>query len=98
MTVLEKVKLLLGKTGSSEDTLLNLLIDNATTEIETYVHTTYSDIYEEVLIELVVARYNRISSEGVQSESYTGATFTYDTAYEASILNQLKPLRKIRTV
>lgn len=96
MTTLDKVKVLLGIADTSKDALLTLLVSDATTQIENYVHTDYDDIMEQVLIELVIVRYNRLKSEGLSSESYSGVSFSYDTVSEANILVQLKPLRRVQ--
>ena len=47
---------------------------------------------------MVVYNYNRIGTEGLNSESYSGTSYNYTTDYPEQILKMLKRYRKIVTL
>lgn len=94
--MLNKVKLLLGISDSSKDTLLDQLIDNASEFVRNYTHDDLSESVENVIVQMVIFNYNRLGTEGLQSESYSGVSFNYLTDYPDFIMSELKPLRKVR--
>ena len=81
---LTEVRLLLGIEDSSRDDLLELLIRNAQTQVLGQLHemeeppVVVPPSLGHIVTELVVARYNRIGSEGMSSESVEGHSVTYD--------------------
>lgn len=102
MTTLEEVKLLLGITDNIKDDLLNLLIDNATTQVLGYLTPieVVPDELSYIVSELVVIRYNRIGSEGLTNESVEGYSATYSddmTNYILAINAYLNTVRLPKT-
>ena len=96
---LEKVKLLLGLAAdNSKDALLTILIEQAIDEALTYTHQDCVDGLDTAIIQMVVYKYNRIGTEGVESEGYSGVSFDYATDYPESILRTLKSKRKVLTL
>ena len=96
---LEKVKLLLGLAAdNSKDALLTILIEQAIDEALTYTHQDCVDGLDTAIIQMVVYKYNRIGTEGVESEGYSGVSFNYATDYPESILRTLKSKRKVLTL
>lgn len=93
--MLEKLKSLLGISDTSKDTLLLLLIDNAEQEYLSYTHRKEAIGVENLLIQMAVYNYNRLGTEGVDSENYSGVSFGYSTDYPESIIRQLKSHRKV---
>lgn len=93
--MLNDLKLLLGINDNSKDSLLILLINNAKNEIINYTHNDKClDELESTIIEMVVFRYNRLKTEGVDSENYSGVVFNYSADYPEAILRPLKAFRK----
>lgn len=93
--MLEKLKTLLGISDNDKDLLLEVLISQST---EYYRDFTHSDVdCEPLIMELAIFRYNRIGTEGLNSESYSGVTFNYSDLPE-SLMRQLISHRKIRVV
>lgn len=95
--MLEKIKMLLGLTGSNDkDELLTYLIQNAQDEAINYCHT--DDIYdlENCICQMVVYNFNMIGSENLNSESYSGVNYSYRSDYPETIIRQLKAHRKVR--
>ena len=95
MALIDNVKLLLGITDNSKDDLLNLLIDNAEEFAVQYTRNTATESFSGCIQKIVVFDYNRINTEGLNSESYSGLSFSYASDYPESIL---KPLRAHRLV
>lgn len=93
--MLDKIKLLLGITDDSKDDLLTILIDVAIDEALAYTHRDCVDELDTSIIQMVVYKYNRIGTEGVDSENYSGVSFSYSTDYPESIMRGLRAKRKV---
>ena len=94
--MLENIKILLGINDSSKDELLTVLLDQAIEEAENYTHNNCLTGLESTICRMVVYNYNRISTEGVNSESYSGVSYSYSADYPENIMRVLKAHRKIR--
>lgn len=96
--MLDKLKVLLGLADNTKDQLLNILIDQATEEAVNYTHDKNADNLFSVISQMVVFKYNRLGSEGVDSETYSGVRFDYATDYPKSIMRQLNAKRRVMTI
>ena len=92
--MLEQVKTLLGITDDSKDNILSLLIEQATEEALTYTHQTSIDNLLTAIVRMVVYNYNRIGTEGVDTEGYSGVSFAYSSDYPDNIMRLLSAQRK----
>ena len=93
--MLEKVKLLLGIADNTKDDLLTLLIEQAVKEAIVYTHNECVDELNTAMIQMVVYKYNRIGTEGVDSEGYSGVSFQYTSDYPENIMRGLRAKRKV---
>lgn len=97
--MLDKIKVLLGLTDETKDTLLTILIEQAIEEAIDYTHNEECiNTINSTIIQMVVYKYNRIGTEGLDSEGYSGVSFAYTADYPESIMRALKAKRRIRTV
>ena len=96
--MLEQIKLLIGLTDNSKDFILSILINRAIEEAINYTHNNCIQELEGAICNMVVYAYNRLGTEGVNSESYSGVSFGYSQDYPESILRQLKAHRKVRVL
>lgn len=96
--MLENIKILLGITDNSKDALLNLLINQCTDEALDYTHRDDACDLESVIEQMVVYKYNRLGTEGLSSESYSGISYSYEKDYPVPIQRMLKRYRKIVTL
>ncbi len=97
--MLDNIKMLLGLTDDdSKDELLMLLIERCINEAKNYTHNDSIVNYENVINDMVVYSYNRLGTEGLNSETYSGVKFDYASDYPESILRQLRSHRKIMTL
>lgn len=97
--MLQQIKLLLGLTDNSKDSLLMLLINQAQDEAVNYTHNAEAVNYvESTIVQMVVFKFNRLKTEGLDSENYSGVSYSYSADYPQSILRQLNAYRKLRTI
>lgn len=92
--MLEKLKLLLGITSTDKDNLLMVLIDQAKNDAKIKTGVEDLDLYDSVIIKMVIFNYNRLGTEGLESESYSGASYKYSSDYPEEILNLLEDMKK----
>lgn len=70
--MIERIKLLLGISDDKQDPLLSLLIDLVEGALVERLEKPVPKSLEYIIIEVVTARYNRIGSEGMKSETTGG--------------------------
>ena len=94
--MLENIKLLLGLSDdNSKDEILMLLIERCINEAKNYTHNDSIVNYENVINDMVIYSFNRLGTEGLNSETYSGVKFDYASDYPESILRQLRSHRKV---
>ena len=82
---------------TDKDNLFIVLIDKARQEFLDYTGRTDVPAAAETLITtMVVETFNRIGSEGFESQNYTIISENYLDGYSANILSQLKRYRKVK--
>ena len=96
--MLENIKLLLNINNDSKDALLLLLIQQAEDEAKDFTHREDVCELQSTIEKMVVYNYNRLGTEGLNSESYSGVSYNYTTDYPEQILKMLKRYRKIVTL
>lgn len=93
--MLNKIKILLGLNDDSKDDLLTTLIELCEGEACEYCGIDSADGMDSVIIQMVVYKYNRLGTEGLSGESYSGASYSY-TDYPANITSLLENRKKSR--
>ena len=77
-SILNEVKITLGLSSSDKDELLLSLIKRNSQTVINYIKEQKVPLeLEYIVVELVMARYNRIGSEGLNSENSDGVSFSY---------------------
>lgn len=97
--MLEKIKLLLGMADDTSDDLLNTLI--AMCKEEAYVYCNleeYNSKLDNIVVSMVIEKYNRIGSEGTTSQSASGISASYESFYSDKIVKMLNKHRRVRCV
>lgn len=94
--MLANIKLLLSITDNTKDNLLTLLIAQCTADYKSITHATTID--ETIVEQMVVYRYNTLGTEGVNSEGYSGVSYSYTNDYPNNILALLKSRRRVMTI
>lgn len=93
--MLERVKILLGISDDTKDDLLTLLINQAIEEAFAFTHQDNLEDLGSAIVKMVVYNYNRVGTEGLDSEGYSGASFSYSSDYPESIMRVLRSKRKL---
>lgn len=94
--MLDDLKTLLGLSldDESQDVLLELLIKQATNEAK--LISTLSSVtpaLKVAIVKMALYNYNRMGSEGIKSESYSGASYSYTEGYPEEIMNLLAEIK-----
>lgn len=97
--MLDNIKLLLGLADDSKDELLEALITYAVEDA--VLISRNKNIREEnegIIVRMVIYNYNRLGSEGLTSETYSGVSYSYANNYPEDILYMLKSRGKLRVL
>ena len=90
--MLDELKTLLGLplNDESQDELLELLIKQATQEAKAMTSmSTITPALRVAIVKMAVYNFNRLGTEGLNSENYSGASYNYTEGYPAEILSLL---------
>ena len=97
--MLENIKLLLGLSATEEkDELLELLISQATAEAKEYTNSTNTNKLKPAITKMVIYNYNRLGTEGLTSEGYSGVSYSYAADYPEEVVRLLDKCRRIKTL
>jgi len=94
--MLEQMKLLLGIGDASKDTLLSLLLEQAKDEAIAY--TNNEELAENLIVQMAIYKYNRLGTEGLNSENYSGVSFNYMSDYPDNLVKQLRRYKKLGVI
>ena len=99
MTQLEKLKIRLEIKDTTQDELLNMILEDAELEILDYCNR---DILLPRMFglqrELAIVYYNRLGSEGESSRSEGGVSVSYSTDIPENIKRRLNSYRRLKAV
>jgi hypothetical protein len=97
--MLEDIKIMLGERAANyTDELINLTIKQATAEVETYCNRTIDVELSLIVEKIVIIKLNRLNTEGVASQSYSGVSESYTNGYPADIQAVLNRKRKLKVI
>lgn len=97
--MLEEIKVLLGEAADNfSDAQIGLITKQTLAEVEAYCNREV-DFELEMLVErIVVIKLNRMNTEGLASQSFSGVSESYIDGYPADIQAALNRKRKIKVV
>lgn len=97
--MLEEVKVLLGAAASNyTDAQIGLCLKMAMAEVEAYCGRELDYELEIIAERIAVIKLNRMNTEGLDSQSFSGVSESYIDGYPADILAVLNKKRKIRVL
>lgn len=97
--MLQEIKLLLGATAANyTDEQVSLAFDMALAEVEAYCNREADIVLRHQAARIAVIKLNRINTEGLASQAYSGVSEAYIDGYPADILSVLNSKRKLRVV
>lgn len=97
--MIEEIKVLLGDSASNfTDAQIALCLKHALAEVEAYCRRRLDYELEIIAQKIAIIKLNRLSTEGVASQSYSGVSESYVDGYPQDIIAVLNRKRKIRVV
>lgn len=75
--MLERIKVLLDIEDDRQDDVLNIIISNVTSHLSGLLGKEVPDELNFIIEEISIRRFNRIGTEGMQSESVEGHSITF---------------------
>jgi hypothetical protein len=97
--MIEEIKLLLGEAaGNYSDAQIGLALKVAVAEVEAYCNRTLDLELELMAEKIAIIKLNRLNTEGLASQAYSGVSENYIDGYPADILAVLNRKRKIKVV
>ena len=97
--MIEEIKLLLGDAAANySEAQINLALKMAISEVEEYCNRELDAALELIAEKIAVIKLNRMNTEGLASQSYSGVSESYIDGYPQEILTVLNRKRKIKIV
>lgn len=97
--MIEEIKIMLGDAANNfTDAQVGLCAKQSVAEIEGYCNRELDYELETIAQRLAVIKLNRMNSEGLSSQSFSGVSESYIDGYPADILAVLNRKRKIKVV
>lgn len=97
--MIEEIKLLLGDAASNfSDAQIGLALKLSLAEVEAYCNRKLDYELEIIAQKIAIIKLNRMNTEGLASQSYSGVSESYIDGYPAEILTVLNRKRKIKVI
>ena len=97
--MLEEIKLLLGDAASNySDALIGLAFKHALAEVEAYCNREADATLELAAMKIAIIKLNRLNTEGLASQGFSGVSEAYIDGYPADVLAILNRKRKLKVV
>lgn len=97
--MIEELKILLGDAATNfTDAQIGLALKMAIAEVEEYCNRDADATLEMIAQRIAIIKLNRINTEGLASQSYSGVNESYLDGYPADIVAVLNRKRKIKTL
>jgi hypothetical protein len=95
--MIEEIKILLGDAASNfTDAQIGLCAKQALVEVEAYCRRPVDAELEMVAEKITIIKLNRLNSEGLASQSYSGVSENYIDGYPADVLAVLNRKRRVK--
>lgn len=97
--MIEEIKLLLGNAAINySDAQIALALKMSLAEVEAYCNRKVDAELELIAQKVAIIKLNRMNTEGLAGQSYSGVSETYIDGYPAEILAVLNRKRKIKVI
>ena len=97
--MIEDIKIMLGDAAANySESQIGLAAKHALAEVEAYCNRKLDYELEMVALKIAVIKLNRMNTEGLLSQSYSGTSENYIDGYPAEVLAILNRKRKIKVV
>ena len=97
--MIEEIKILLGEAASNyTDAQIGLCLKQALAEVEGYCNRSIDYELEVVAQKIAIIKLNRLNTEGLTGQSFSGVSENYIDGYPAEIMSILNRKRKIKVI
>lgn len=97
--MIDEIKILLGDAASNfTDAQIELCLKLALKEVEAYCRRPVDTELELVAYEITIIKLNRMNTEGLSAQSFSGVSESYIDGYPAHIQTVLNRKRKLKVV
>lgn len=97
--MIEEIKLMLGDAAVNySDAQIGLAMKMALAEVQGYCNRELDYELEIIAERIAIIKLNRIGTEGLTSQSYSGVSESYINGYPADIMQVLNRKRRIKVV
>lgn len=97
--MIEEIKVLLGDAAANfTDAQIGLALKMALAEVEAYCNRSLDYELEVIAERIAIIKLNRLNTEGLASQGYSGTSESYIDGYPADILAALNRKRKIKVI
>ena len=97
--MIEEIKLLLGEAAANyTDAQISLCFKMALAEVEDYCRRDADTVLEMLAQRIAVIKLNRLNTEGLASQGFSGVSESYIDGYPADIVAVLNRKRKLKVV
>jgi hypothetical protein len=97
--MIEEIKLLLGEAANNySEAQIGLCYKMALAEVEDYCNREADTTLELIAEKIAIIKLNRLNTEGLTAQSYSGVNESYIDGYPAEIKAVLNRKRKIKVI
>lgn len=96
---MDEIKILLGNAANNyNDNQIAVCLKMALNEIRSYCNREIDYELEQIAYQIAIIKLNRLNTEGLSSNSYSGFSENYINGYPDNIMRVLDRKRKIKVV
>ena len=97
--MISNIKIMLGEAAANfTDEQITLFYEMAKSEVEAYCRRTIDAELDYTAQKIAVIKLNRVNTEGLASQSYSGTSEAYVDGYPADIVAVLNRKRKVKVL
>lgn len=97
--MVEEIKILLGDASVNyTDAQINLCVKQSTAEVQAYCNRELDTELEMIVEKIAIIKLNRLNSEGLASQSFSGVSESYVDGYPQDVIAVLNRKRKIKVI
>lgn len=97
--MIEEIKIMLGDAAANyTDAQIQLYLKQSLIEVEAYCNRKADSELELIAQKITIIKLNRVNTEGLDSQTYSGVSENYINGYPADIQAVLNRKRKIKVV
>ena len=95
--MLDKLKTLMGEAAAAyTDAQIELALEMAEQEAAAYTNRALDDDLRMIALRMAIVRLNRINTEGLAAQAYSGVNESYIDGYPQEIMMMLNRKRKVK--